>query len=99
MTLFDSCCADIKYAYHRLGCRLGWRFLSESESTLSLASRIAFITLNPGGDYDSPGHPRERQEAGSASWKAGIENRQGNPNCRFRWAHCLAIWRREWLKG
>lgn len=66
MTLFDGCCAGIETAYHQLGHRLGWRFLSGPKATLSSASRIAFITLNPGGDHDSPEHPRESQEAGSA---------------------------------
>ena len=66
MTLFDNCCADIESEYRRLGHRLGWRFLSGPKATLSPASRIAFITLNPGGDYDSPDHPHESQEAGSA---------------------------------
>lgn len=66
MSLFNDCCADIESAYHRLGHRLGWRFLSGPKATLSPASRIAFITLNPGGDYDSPDHPRESQEQGSA---------------------------------
>lgn len=76
MTLFDSCCADIETTYHRLGHRLGWRFLSGPRATLSPACRIAFITLNPGGDYDSPNHPRESQEAGSAFL---VESWDGRP--------------------
>ncbi len=76
MKLFESCCADIESAYHRLGHRLGWRFLSGPKETLSSASRIAFITLNPGGDFDSPDHPHESQEAGSAFL---VESWDGRP--------------------
>lgn len=76
MTLFDNCCADIESAYRRLGHRLGWRFLSGPKATLSPASRIAFISLNPGGDYDSPDHPRESQEKGSAFL---VESWDGKP--------------------
>lgn len=76
MSLFNDCCADIETAYHQLGHQLGWRFLSGPKATLSSASRIAFITLNPGGDYDSPEHPRESQEAGSAFL---VESWDGKP--------------------
>lgn len=76
MTLFDNCCADIESAYRRLGHRLGWRFLSGPKATLSPASRITFISLNPGGDYDSPDHPRASQEKGSAFL---VESWDGKP--------------------
>jgi hypothetical protein len=66
MPLFDKCCADIDEEYVRLGHTIGWRFLSGPKDTLKPFAEVAFITLNPGGTFDPPGHPRESQEAGSA---------------------------------
>ncbi len=76
MTLFDSCCVDIESAYHRLGHQLGWRFLSGPKANLSPATRIAFISLNPGGNYDSPDHPSKSQEQGNSFL---VESWEGRP--------------------
>jgi hypothetical protein len=64
--LFERCCADIESEYDRLDHRLGWRFLSGPKSNLKKPTRLALITLNPGGNYDPPDHPHESQEQGSA---------------------------------
>jgi hypothetical protein len=75
-TLFDTCCTDIEAAYGRLGHRLGWRFLSGPKANLNPSTKIAFISLNPGGNYDSPDHPHESQERGSAFL---VESWEGRP--------------------
>lgn len=76
MTLFDSCCADIESAYRQLGHQQGWRFLSGPKANLSPATQIAFISLNPGGDSDSPDHPCKSQELGSSFL---VESWEGKP--------------------
>jgi len=64
--LFERCCADIESEYDRLDHKLGWRFLSGPKSNLKKPTKLALITLNPGGNYDPPEHPHESQEQGSA---------------------------------
>lgn len=65
-TLFQACVGDIERAYSDLGHTLGWRFLMGPRATLSPATRYAFITLNPGGDFEPSEHPRASREDGSA---------------------------------
>jgi len=62
--LFSECVRDIDVAYKELGHTLGWRFLSVSKTVLERPAKIAFITLNPGGDHEPPDHPRESCENG-----------------------------------
>ena len=50
----------------RYGHRLGWRFLATPRRTLSRDARVAFLTLNPGGDRVDPTHGVASCEAGSA---------------------------------
>jgi hypothetical protein len=64
--LFTSSVARIEEAYTRLGHRIGWRFLTSPRRTLAPTTRIAFVTLNPGGDHEPADHPRASSEAGSA---------------------------------
>ena len=65
-TAFDSLCADIETAYTKLGHTLGWRFLMGPQATLSDKTKLALITLNPGGDVEPPNHPRTSVETGNA---------------------------------
>ena len=75
-TLFDACCSDIKSAYQSLGHRLGWRFLSGPKANLNAATKIVFISLNPGGNCDPPEHPHASQELGSSFL---VESWNGRP--------------------
>ena len=59
-------CAEIAAAYEASDNRLGWRFLTCPSRNLSAQTRVAMITLNPGGTEDPPDHPRESSEVGSA---------------------------------
>ena len=59
-------CAEIAAAYEASDNRLGWRFLTCPRRNLSAQTRVAMITLNPGGTEDPPDHPRESSEVGSA---------------------------------
>ena len=72
---FDIAVAEIRDAYERLGHSLGWRFLATPRSTLSPDAKLAFVTLNPGGNGVDPSHGVESCEAGSAyvheSWGGG----------------------------
>ncbi len=69
-------CDEIERAYADLGHQLGWRFLTSPQHTLSASTKIALITLNPGGSIDRPDHPRASSEAGSAylveTWRNGL---------------------------
>jgi hypothetical protein len=71
--LFDNSCAAIEREYQRLEHCKGWRFITGPKATLARNTRILFISLNPGGDYDPPDHPHESSENGSSylieSWK------------------------------
>ena len=64
LDLFSECIRDIDAAYKELGHTLGWRFLSVSKTVLQQPVKIAFITLNPGGNYIPPDHPWESCENG-----------------------------------
>ena len=64
--LFEKCVSDIDSAYRQLGHRLGWRFLTGPKATLSPGTAVALITLNPGGEWEPPEHPRASSEAGSS---------------------------------
>ena len=63
-THFDECVQEIEIAYTGLGHRLGWRFLNVSRNVLSTPVKVAFITINPGGDSIPPDHPWPSCEAG-----------------------------------
>ncbi len=71
--LFRESCESIDREYVRLGHTLGWRFVTGRKSTFAKRTEFLFISLNPGGDYDPPDHPRESSEGGSSylieSWK------------------------------
>jgi uncharacterized protein (DUF697 family) len=60
----------IESEYHKLGYKLGWRFLTSPERNIDTAS-VALITINPGGNVFEPA--RYSVEDGSAyvieSWK------------------------------
>jgi len=62
--LFDSCVEEIEAAYSSLDYKLGWRFLSVSRSVLNSPVRVAFVTLNPGGNRISPDHSTASCENG-----------------------------------
>jgi hypothetical protein len=68
--------AEIEAAYARLGHTLGWRFLMGPAATLSPASRVALITLNPGGSSRPADHAEASCEYGSAYW---TESWAGSP--------------------
>lgn len=55
--LFDDCVGDIKRAYDRLGHTRKWRFLGVNKHVLRAPVKIAFLSLNPGGDGSSDDHP------------------------------------------
>ena len=77
MLSFEECVERIEQAYLDLGHPIGWRFLSGPRRTFSPSTRIAFLTLNPGGDTDPyPEHPQESSEPGSAYW---MERWKGKP--------------------
>ena len=91
MPVFEQCCADIQAEYQRLGHAIGWRFLSGPRANLERKTEVAFISLNPGGRDDPPGHPHESQERGSAylveSWDGmppGQSNLQVQVKAMFR---------------
>ncbi|WP_156955715.1 hypothetical protein [Solidesulfovibrio alcoholivorans] len=63
---FDSICSDIETSYAELGHTLGWRFLMGPQATLSDKTKLALITLNPGGHVEPPDHPRKSVENGNA---------------------------------
>jgi hypothetical protein len=65
-TLFETSVASIEDAYEDLGHTLGWRFLTAPKATLAADVNMAFITLNPGGDRESPDHSRASCESGNA---------------------------------
>ena len=67
---------SIEAAYARLGHQIGWRFLTGPRRTLTANTRFAFITLNPGGTYEDPAHPRSSSEDGNAYW---VESWEGKP--------------------
>ena len=62
---FDACVAEIEAEYARLQHRLGWRFLGVPKRVLRGRSRIALVSLNPGGGHEPPEHPRASCEAGN----------------------------------
>lgn len=89
---FDTSVIEIQDAYARLGHRLGWRFLATPRGTLCSDAKLAFVTLNPGGDGIDPAHGVESCEAGSAyvheSWggcPAGVSPLQRQVRAMFRW--------------
>ena len=63
-SLFENCVQMIESAYQDLGYSLGWRFLNVSRSVLSAPVRVAFITINPGGDSIPLDHPEASCEDG-----------------------------------
>jgi len=62
--LFDECVHLIESAYRRLGHGLGWRFLNVSKNVLNAPVKIAFITINPGGEVIPSDHPDASCENG-----------------------------------
>jgi len=64
--LFDSCVEEIEAAYSSLDYKLGWRFLSVSKSVLNSPVRVAFVTLNPGGNRIPPDHSTASCENGAS---------------------------------
>jgi len=62
---FDSCVKEIEREYGLLDHRLGWRFLGVPKRVLRSPARIAFISLNPGGNFEPPEHPRACCDAGN----------------------------------
>lgn len=93
--LFTDCLGQIEEAYTRLGHRLGWRFLATPRRTLNSGSRVAFITLNPGGNGIDPTHGVGSCEGGSAyvheSWKGyppGQSPLQQQVQRMFQWLNC-----------
>lgn len=62
---FHYCVSEIDQEYKRLGHQLGWRFLGVPKRVLRSPTRIAFISLNPGGNFEPPQHPRASCEAGN----------------------------------
>jgi hypothetical protein len=84
--LFDQCIAEIESAYATLDHKMGWRFLTSPSTTLSSATEVALITLNPGGKSDdSESHPHGSSEKGSAylteSWD---DQRPGNDKLQLQ---------------
>jgi hypothetical protein len=75
LRLFNESCERIDRAYHRLGHRLGYRFLLGSRDNLGPETEILFLGLNPGGRSIPPDHPADSCEDGPAfvreSWGAG----------------------------
>jgi hypothetical protein len=65
-TLFENCIESISNNYERLDHQLGWRFLSVSKEVLNNNPKLAFVSLNPGGDHISPNHPTDSCENGCA---------------------------------
>lgn len=63
----------IEHEYRAGGYKLGWRLLYSPETVLGQA-RVAFVGLNPGGDYRPTDHAEFAMAAGSAyeaeSWGA-----------------------------
>ena len=64
--LFDGCVRDIERAYCELGHTLGWRFLTGPRATLNPSTKVAFITLNPGGGADDAHQTGASHERGSS---------------------------------
>ena len=62
--LFDECVRQIEATYLDLGHGLGWRFLNVSKNVLNAPVKIAFITINPGGEVIPPDHPDASCENG-----------------------------------
>lgn len=62
--IFDLCIEEIERAYGQLGYDLGWRFLSVSRAVLEGRVKIAFVTLNPGGNQIPKDHPTASCENG-----------------------------------
>jgi hypothetical protein len=58
----------IDAAYRRLGHTRGWRFLTGPRASFATSTRVAFVSLNPGGDSEPAEHPRASCEAGSSYW-------------------------------
>jgi hypothetical protein len=74
--LFKECCADIEFAYARLGHKFGWRFLTCPRSAFVVNPKIALVTLQPAGRRDYPELPRHSQEQGSIYL---VESWDGHP--------------------
>lgn len=64
-SFFNECVREIESEYVRLEHSLGWRFLGVPKKVLRGPSRVAFISLNPGGQDEPSEHPRASQEDGS----------------------------------
>ena len=58
-----------------MGHSLGWRLLMDRQSTYAADTQYAFITLNPGGNKDTP-ERRLSCEDGNAYW---VESWSGQP--------------------
>ena len=65
MAGLDLTPALIEAEYHRLGHRIGWRFLTSPERTLDTAT-VALVTANPSGRVDDTTNPRWSVETGNA---------------------------------
>ena len=65
-SFFASLCTEIETSYDELGHNLGWRFLMGPQATLSNQTKIALITLNPGGAEEPPNCQRASCETGNA---------------------------------
>lgn len=72
-SIFSEFCVQIENEYRSLGYDKGWRFLASRRSTFAPDTRIALITMNPGGSEERTDHGRESSEEGSAyvveSWR------------------------------
>ncbi|MFU8781422.1 MAG: hypothetical protein ACNA71_10430 [Kiritimatiellia bacterium] len=76
MPIFDGCVEEIERAYDQLGYDLGWRFLSVSRAVLEGQVKIAFVTLNPGGNQIPVDHPTASCENGPSYL---VERWRGKP--------------------
>ena len=76
MIPLEQCVSRIERQEQILGHRLGWRFLMGPRRTFSGKTRVAFITMNPGGAADDPTYPRASVEAGSAYWTEAWPGRE-----------------------
>jgi hypothetical protein len=72
--LFRWACGEIEKNEKLLEHKLSWRFLTTPQNTLLPKSQIAFIALNPGGNFIPQEHGKESSEIGSAyiyeNWKS-----------------------------
>lgn len=64
--IFQKSIAKIDNFYKERQYQLGWRFLNCSKDVLSATPKVAFITLNPGGNKIPNDHPWDSCENGSS---------------------------------